>query len=249
MKVDRVETRPLTLRPERPIGSALGQLHSFGCILVTVHADGLSGENIVFTLNDRRTRVLRSLIDEMADLVVGQDAGHIAGFWSRAWRDVNFMGHKGMPVMGISALDGALWDLAGKRAGLPLYRMLGGASPSVPAYHSGGLWLDRSTDELVAEAQSFKAAGFRMMKMRLSAGDPDWNIARVRAVREAIGPKVRLMADANQGLTENDAIRLGRRLEEFGLAWFEEPLPAWDVEGLARVAAQEPGHGLSRPLA
>ncbi len=237
MKVDRVTTRAITLRPERPIGSALGQLHSFGCILVTVHADGLAGENILFTLNDRRTKVLRALIDEMADLVVGQDAGHIAGFWSRAWRDVNFMGHKGMPVMGISALDGALWDLAGKRAGLPLYRMLGGASARVPAYHSGGLWLDRSTDELVAEAARFKAAGFTAMKMRLSAGDPDWNIARVRAVREAIGPGIRLMADANQGLTENDAIRLGRRLEEFGLTWFEEPLPAWDVEGLARVAA------------
>ncbi|MFH6783909.1 MULTISPECIES: mandelate racemase/muconate lactonizing enzyme family protein [Methylobacterium] len=237
MKVDRVETRPILLRPERPIGSALGQLHAFGCILVTVRAEGLTGENIVFTLNDRRTKVLRSLIDEMADLVIGQDAGHIAGFWSRAWRDVNFMGHKGMPVMGISALDGALWDLAGKRAGLPLYRMLGGASAHVPAYHSGGLWLDRSTDELVAEAARFKAAGFRMMKMRLSAGDPDWNVDRVRAVRAAIGPKVRLMADANQGLTENDAIRLGRRLEEFDLTWFEEPLPAWDVEGLARVAA------------
>jgi L-alanine-DL-glutamate epimerase-like enolase superfamily enzyme len=75
------------------------------------------------------------------------------------------------------------------------------------------------------------------MKMRLGMADPAADLARVRAVREAIGPTVALMADANQGLTEAQAIRLGRGLEEFGLTWFEEPLPAWDVEGLARVSA------------
>ena len=237
MKVEAVETRPVVIRLEKPIGSALGQLHAFGCILVSVRAEGLVGENLVFTLNDRRTGVLRAMIDEMADLVIGRDAGHIAGFWARAWRDINFLGHKGVPVVGISALDGALWDLFGKSAGLPLYRILGGASDRVPAYHSGGLWLDRTTDELVAEAGRFVEAGFRAMKMRLGGQDHDADIARVRAVRDAIGPGVKLMADANQGMTEAGAIRLGRRLEEFGLAWFEEPLPAWDLEGLARVAA------------
>lgn len=237
MKVESVETRTLVLRPERPIGSALGTLSAFGCILVTVRADGLVGENLVFTLNDRRTAVLRTQIDEMADLVVGQDAGHIAGFWKRAWRDINFLGTKGVPVVGISALDGALWDLFGKAVGQPLYRILGGASDRVPAYHSGGLWLDRSLDELVAEAVGFKDAGFLAMKMRLGGQDHDADILRVRAVREAIGPKIKLMADANQGMTEPEAIRLGRRLEAFDLTWFEEPLPAHDVEGLARVAA------------
>lgn len=237
MIVESVETRPVVIRLAKPIGSALGELREFGCILVSIRADGLVGQNLVFTLNNRRTGVLRAIIDEMADLVIGQDAGHIAGFWSRAWRDINFLGHKGVSVVGISALDGALWDLFGKSAGLPLYRVLGGASDRVPAYHSGGLWLDRSTDELVSEAAGFVAAGFRAMKMRLGAADPDSNIARVRAVRDAIGPGVRLMADANQGLTEWQAIRLGRRLEEFDLTWFEEPLPAWDIEGLARVAA------------
>jgi len=236
MKVEAVETRVVVLKPERPIGSALGQLREFGCILVTVRGEGVAGESLVFTLNNRRTAVLRTMIEEMADLVVGQDAGHIAGFWSRAWRDINFLGHKGVSVVGISALDNALWDLFGKASGLPLYRILGGASSRVPAYHSGGLWLDRSTDALVAEALRFKDEGFRAMKMRLGLGH-DTDVARVRAVREAIGPDAVLMADANQGMTEASAIRLGRSLEEFGLRWFEEPLPAWDVEGLARVAA------------
>ncbi len=238
MKVTRVQTQAVVVPLDAPIGSALGQIADFGCVLVSVHTDGgVTGENLVFTLNNRRTSVLRQMVDELADLVVGQDAGHIAGFWARAWKDINFFGHKGVPVMGISAIDGALWDALGKASGLPLYRLLGGAKTRVPAYHSGGLWLSRSLDELAAEAESFVAQGFRAIKMRLGLPDPADDIARVRLVRAAIGPSVKLMADANQGLTEAQAIRLGRRLEEFNLTWFEEPLPAWDLEGLARVAA------------
>lgn len=238
MKVTRVETRCVTVKLDKPIGSALGQLHSFGCVLVFVHCDsGIVGENLIFTLNARRTRVLQSMVEEMADLIIGRDAGHIAGFWARAWRDINFLGHKGVPVVGISALDGALWDALGKMSNLPLYRVLGGAQDRVPVYHSGGLWLSSSDKELVAEAERFAAAGFRAMKMRLGSPEPATDVARVRAVRAAIGPKIKLMADANQGLTESQAIRLGRALEEFDLTWFEEPLPAWDLDGLARVAA------------
>ncbi len=238
MKIGRISTRCVRLALEEPILSALGGIENVGCILVTVHDDtGGSGENLVFTLNDRRTRVLHAMIDELSDLLVGRDAGHIAGFWSRAWKDINFFGHKGVTVMAISALDGALWDLLGKTAGLPLYRLLGGARDRVPAYHSGGLWLSRSDGELVAEAERFAAAGFKAMKMRLGHADPRVDIARVRAVRQAIGPEIRLMADANQGLSESQAIRLGRELEQYDLTWYEEPLPAWDVEGLARVAA------------
>jgi L-alanine-DL-glutamate epimerase-like enolase superfamily enzyme len=238
MKVTRVETRCVTVKLDKPIGSALGQLHSFGCILVFVHCDsGIVGENLIFTLNARRTRVLQSMVEEMADLVIGRDAGHIAGFWARAWRDINFLGHKGVPVVGISALDGALWDALGKMSNLPIYRILGGAQDRVPVYHSGGLWLSSLDKELVAEGERFAAAGFRAMKMRLGSPEPATDVARVRAVRTAIGPKIKLMADANQGLTESQAIRLGRALEEFDLTWFEEPLPAWDLDGLARVAA------------
>ncbi len=238
MKVSAVETQPVVVHLDQPIGSALGQIAKFGCILVTVRTDnGITGENLVFTLNDRRTAVLRQMVDELADVAVGQDAGHIAGFWARAWKDINFLGHKGVTVAGISAIDGALWDILGKAAGLPLYRVLGGAQDRVPAYHSGGLWLSRSVAELVEEAQGFVEQGFRAMKMRLGLPDPAEDIARVKAVRDAIGPHVKLMADANQGLTEAQAIRLGRRLEPFNLTWFEEPLPAWDLDGLARVAA------------
>ncbi len=238
MKVVAVETRPVKVTLPTPIGSALGQIHSFGCVLVSVRTEsGIVGENLVFTLNDRRTKVLRQMVDELADLVIGRDAGLIADFWARAWKDINFLGHTGVTVVGVSALDGALWDAVGKAAGLPIHRMLGGAKTRVPTYHSGGLWLSYSIDELVEEAHRFIAQGFKAMKMRLGSPDPRTDYARARALREAIGPDIKLMADANQGQTEAQAIRLGRMLEEIDLTWFEEPLPAYDLEGLARVSA------------
>ena len=156
MKVTRVETRCVTVKLDKPIGSALGQLHSFGCILVFAHCDsGIVGENLIFTLNARRTRVLRSMVEEMADLVIGRDAGHIAGFWARAWRDINFSA-AGRACRRHFRARRRVWDALGKMSNLPPYRTLGGAQDRVPVYLSGGLWLSSSDKELVAEAERFR---------------------------------------------------------------------------------------------
>ncbi len=238
MKITQLSTQAVVLPMAAPIQSALGGISKFGCILVRISTDeGVTGENLVFTLNNVRTGVLQEMVQSLFPLIEGRDPGHIGSFWSRAWKDVNFIGHKGVSVVGISAVDGALWDIAGKACGLPIYRLLGGHSAAVPAYHSGGMWLSSLIDELAREAQSFVAQGFSAMKMRLGSATMAEDVARVRAVREAVGPQVKLMADANQGMTVSSAIRLGRMLEEFQLTWFEEPLPAYDLEGVARVAA------------
>ncbi len=179
------------------------------------------------------------MVDELADLLVGRDAGHIAGFWARAWRDINFLGHKGVPVVGISALDGALWD-ALRQIHRPAAVSACSAARAIASrpITAAGSGCPIRTPISSKTPERFVAAGFQAMKMRLGSADPDSrHRARSRLVRKTIGPGIRLMADANQGLSESQAIRLGRRLEEFDLTWFEEPLPAWDLEGLARVAA------------
>ncbi len=238
MKVTALRTTKLVVPLPSPIMSGLGPLTTTGVLVVEVLTDqGIVGENLVFTLNNKRLAVLDEMVLSLAPLVEGIDPAFTTRFWSDAWREINFVGHKGVPVMGISAIDGALWDLRGKAAGLPIHRLIGAARDSVPAYASGGLWLSLSVDELQREAQGFVEQGFRAVKMRLGKPTPAEDAARVRAVREAIGPGIALMADANQQLTVVQAIRLGRMLEEFGLAWFEEPLPAYDLEGVAQVAA------------
>ena len=238
MKVTALRTTALHLPLPKPIMSGLGELRSVGVVLVHLETDqGVVGENLVFTLNNKRLAVLDEMVRSLAPLIVGEDPQFGTRFWSRAWTDINFVGHKGVPVMGISAIDGALWDARGKLAGLPLHRLIGAQRATVPTYASAGLWLSSTIPELEAEAEGFVAAGFRAVKMRLGKPTAAEDAERVRAVRAAIGPSVALMADANQQLTVDRAIRLGRRLEEFDLTWFEEPLPAYDLEGVARVAA------------
>jgi L-alanine-DL-glutamate epimerase-like enolase superfamily enzyme len=238
MKVTNLRTAAIHLPLTPPIMSGLGPLKSLGCLLLFVETDeGITGENLIFTLNNKRLSVFDEMVKSLAPLLIGQDPAFTTRFWHDAWIDINFAGHKGVSVVGISAIDGALWDLRGKAVGLPIYRLIGAHRSAVPTYASGGLWLSSSIDRLQEEAQGFVDVGFRAVKMRLGKPTIAEDVDRVRAVRAAIGPEIKLMADANQQLTVDGAIRLGRKLEEFDLTWFEEPLPAYDLEGVARVAA------------
>ncbi|MDP9096307.1 MAG: mandelate racemase/muconate lactonizing enzyme family protein [Pseudomonadota bacterium] len=238
MKVTAVRTKPGIITLPRPAVGGLGAIRTLGVLATLVETDaGLIGEHVSITLHGRHLRLLDEMVQSLAPLALGRNPRFTAAFWDEAWRQNNFIGPKGVSVMGISALDGALWDLRGKAAGLNIAALIGQARAAVPAYASGGLWLDRTIDELQEEASGFVAQGFRAVKMRLAPGPLLPTEARVRAVREAIGPDILLMADANQQLTEAEAIRMGRMLEAYNLTWFEEPLPAWDLAGVARVAA------------
>jgi len=238
MKVTAVRTKSGLITLPRPAVGGLGPIRTLGVLATLVETDqGLVGEHVLITLHGRHLRVLDEMVQSLVPLALGRDPTFTTAFWDDAWRQNNFIGQKGVAVMGLSALDGAFWDLRGKAAGLNIAALIGQARTAVPAYASGGLWLDRSIDELQAEAAGFVAAGFRAVKMRLAPGPLPATEVRVRAVRDAIGPAVQLMADANQQLTEAEAIRMGRMLEAYDLTWFEEPLPAWDLAGIARVAA------------
>ena len=238
MKVTAVHTKPGIITLPRPAVGGLGAIRTLGVLATLIETDaGLVGEHVSITLHGRHLRLLDEMIQSLVPLALGRDPRFTTAFWTDAWTQNNFIGHKGVSVMGISALDGALWDLRGKMAELNIAALIGQARGAVPTYASGGLWLDRSIDELQEEAATFVSQGFRAVKMRLAPGKLTVAEARVSAVRDAIGPDILLMADANQQLNEAEAIRMGRMLEAYDLTWFEEPLPAWDLAGLARVAA------------
>ena len=237
MKIIDLRTLPLALPLPKPIGNATATINVFSYIAVFLDTDaGLTGENVIFTIRPEQVKLLDAMVHALRDAVIGRSPDDVAAFWAEAWRRINFIGFTGVSIMGISAIDGALWDLRGKAAGRSISALLGRARTTVPAYASGGLWLNQSIDELVEQAGGFAAAGFGAMKLRL-AGRAEIDLPRVRAVREAIGDGVALMVDANQVLDAKAAIRLGRQLEEWNIAWFEEPVPAHDLEASAQVAA------------
>jgi L-alanine-DL-glutamate epimerase-like enolase superfamily enzyme len=238
MKITKLRTVQVEIPLQRPMITAIHETHSVGCVLVYLESDeGLTGENYVFTLNSDRLNVFDCMIRSLAHHVVGQDPHYVERMWDAMWREINPIGHEGITISAISALDTACWDLIGKAAGQPLYKLFGACRDEINAYASSGLWLSQSRNELVAEAKTFLDQGFRAMKIRLGKARMEEDIDRVAAVREAIGRDVELLADANQAFTAHHAIRLGRRLEEFAVAWIEEPVHACDLGGHAAVAA------------
>ena len=177
------------------------------------------------------------MVLSLEPLVLGLDPTLGGSVNARAWKELNFLGYEGVTIQALAGIDMALWDLRGKAAELNVSRFIGGVREAAPVYASGGLWLSSSIDELQREASDFIAAGFRTVKMRVAPGKAEAMVARVRAVREAIGPEIGLMVDANQQLSVSEAIHLGRALEPFNLTWFEEPVICHNHEGEAAVAA------------
>jgi len=238
MKITNLRTSVVHFPFDPPIDGGALQLRSSDCVLVFLETDaGLVGEGLVFALNNQRLSVINEMVLSLASVVIGLDPELGGSFPARAFREVGFLGRSGVAVIGIAAVDNALWDLRGKAAGLNVARLIGACTTAVPAYHSGGLWISRTIDELQREAADFVAQGWRAMKMRIGKPRAEDDVARVRAVRDAIGPDTALMVDSNQQLNVPRAIRLGRMLEEFNLTWFEEPIPYYDHAGEAEIAA------------
>jgi L-alanine-DL-glutamate epimerase-like enolase superfamily enzyme len=239
MKITRLRTQVVHLPIDPPILTAiLGSIRSADCVLTFLDTDeGLTGEGLVFSINNQRLGVIHEMIRNLEDLVVGLDPRLGGSLNARAWKSLNFLGYEGVSIVGLAAVDNALWDLRGKAAGLNVAHLIGACRAAVPTYASGGLWLGSSIDELQKEAAGFVTRGFRAMKTRVGPTDPETMVERVAAVREAIGPDIGLMVDANQQMSVKQAIRIGRMMEELNLTWFEEPVICHDHEGEAQIAA------------
>ncbi|MGB7832341.1 MAG: mandelate racemase/muconate lactonizing enzyme family protein, partial [Xanthobacteraceae bacterium] len=165
MKITKLRTGIVHFPFDPPIDGGPLQLRSADCVLVFLETDaGLVGEGLVFALNNQRLPVINEMVRSLEPLVLGLDPELGGSFSARAFRDIGFLGRSGVAVIGVAGVDNALWDLRGKAAGLNVARLIGACTTAVPAYHSGGLWIGRSIDELQREAAGFVAQGWRAMK-------------------------------------------------------------------------------------
>jgi L-alanine-DL-glutamate epimerase-like enolase superfamily enzyme len=235
MRIVRVRTAKLELPDEHDLLS--GDPRTMGVLHVVLETDtSLAGETVVVAFDPRHVDVVRPMVDLLGEEVIGEDPTATERIWQRLLARAGSFGRSGVAMIGVSAIDRVCWSVAAQAAGRPIHRLLGGVRDSVPVYGSG-LWLFQTTDELIAEARTLVQRGFGGIKMRIGKARMDEDVERVRAVRDAVGPDIALMVDANKRFTVDHAIRLGRRLEPCNLAWFEEPVQAHDLSGSARVAA------------
>ena len=198
--------------------------------------DGNAGTGYAYTIGTGGTSVLALLRDHLLPRLVGADATRIEHLWQDLFAATRSTTVGAITSLALAAVDTALWDLRCLRAGEPLWRLAGGFRREVPLYDTEGGWLHLDTDELVRGALAARASGWPGVKLKVGKPHVEQDVERLRAVRDAVGPALEIMVDANQSMTAAEARRRAAAFEPLGLAWFEEPLPADDVSGHALLA-------------
>ena len=202
--------------------------------------DGNSGTGYSYTIGTGGASVLAMLNEHLLPRLTGADAALVEQIWSDLFASTRATTVGAITSLALAAVDTALWDLRCKQAGEPLWHLVGGFRQQVPLYDTEGGWLHLSTDELVKGALASQAAGWRGVKLKVGKPRVEQDVERLRAVRDAVGDGLDIMVDANQSMTHAEARRRAAAFEPLGLAWFEEPLPADDVEGHAILARSTP---------
>ena len=235
-KIVQVEFRMVNLEPQvRRVDAIQSFVSQETPVVWITDADGAVGMGYSYTIGTGGPSVMALIQHTLAPVLIGREAEEI----ERLWRDMLFVTHAttvgAITAIAMAAIDTALWDLRCRRAELPLHLLAGGAQASVPLYTTEGGWLHLETGALVDDALAAKERGFAGCKLKVGR-PPSEDVARIAAVREAVGATFEIHTDANQAFKVDEAIRRARLYEPLNIGWLEEPLPADDVEGHTRLA-------------
>lgn len=213
-------------------------------LLVKVRSDdGVEGIGFCYVGNRAGALGTIAVRELLAPVLIGQDSTGVEGLWARMYQESVLHGRAGTVMRALSALDIALWDRNARATGLPLAKYLGGqARETVPAYASGGYYLEGKSDAMLGEELAgYVAQGFKAVKMKVGRLSPKQEEDRIAAAREALDPEVLLMLDANNAWSDlPTARRYVERYEPYDPYWIEEPFSVDDIENHARLAEQTP---------
>jgi D-arabinonate dehydratase len=241
LKITKVVTQWLRIPLPNPVGFSIKTLTHREHLLVRIESDA-GVEGVGFCLQDISGKAAKAAMDELlAPMIIGEDPRNINKIWERLYWQTVRAGRRGNLLHALSAIDIALWDHQAKLANMPLYKLLGAYREEAPCYASGGYYYDGMDmlPKLEEEVKGYIEQGFTAIKMKVGRLDPPREAERVKFVREIIGPEVKLMIDANQAyLDVNACMDLCRRVEAYGITWFEEPLPVDMIEAHVRLRKQ-----------
>lgn len=179
--------------------------------------------------------------NDMAPLFIGADVEEVGRLWHDAIERGTITGKPGLLFSVVGAIETALWDLIAKALGRPLFRIMGAHTDRVPAYASGGLYVEgQSPSELGGEMAAYVAKGFRAVKMKVGGAELAEDVKRVAAVREAIGPHTRLMVDAVYMLDSLAALRMARAFDRFDVWFLEAPIAPGNTPGMQNLTRRSP---------
>jgi L-alanine-DL-glutamate epimerase-like enolase superfamily enzyme len=240
-KIISVEARTVRIPLHQPTAFARRQVTGRDYSLVRIRTDdGLEGIGHCYAGHSGGNVVSTAVREMLAPMLIGADPTATELLWQRMYQEVLLHGRAGSVMRALSILDTALWDRNARAAHLPLYKYLGAAyEDTVPAYGSGGYYLEGKTPEMLGEEMaSYVALGLGAVKMKVGRGDLRSEEARIAAAREAIGPDVLLMLDANNAWSDvPTALRYMERFEAYDPYWIEEPFSPDQIDNHAKLAA------------
>jgi len=236
LKIRRVIARPVVVPMKLPLQTSTGAVDRAPLVLIDLETEaGVTGRAYLFAIGRHNLPPIVELVRAMGEMLVG-DVVVPFEIEKKLRAKYSLLGVHNIVLFAMAGIDMAAWDALGQAVGQPVTRLLGGVPRPVRAYNSKGLGI-MAVPKLVNEARHLVDEGFDAVKLRLGRPDAKDDLAAVRAVKKAIGPKVTLMCDFNQALTVAEAIRRGRMIDnEGGIYWIEEPIRADDFAGCARVA-------------
>jgi L-alanine-DL-glutamate epimerase-like enolase superfamily enzyme len=238
MKITDVTVKSYAWPRARPIRNGKYTYTTVGLNLVHVHTDeGLTGigwgGGPAF---GRPAELTRTLVEHFKPVLLGENPFCYRRLWHAMWQP-KIVGRRGLSTQVISAIDIALWDLLGKAANQPIYKLLGAYTDRIPAYIAGGYYEEgKGLKELAQEMEENLKLNARAIKMKIGGVPIRDDVERVRVVRDTIGPDIKLLVDANNAYTAYQAIEMAQKLEPYDVFWFEEPVAPDDYHGHAQVA-------------
>ena len=237
MIISDIRTHLLSVPYVDPPQTGFLRLENIDLLVVEVETDsGVVGTGHLHPLAGGM-RTLEMCVQEMLKpLLIGQDTREVEALWQRMWESTFIQGRMGITVMAMSALDVALWDAVGRSENKPLWQLWGGQRDALPIYGSG-CFRGLGHDGMIEKAERFVGQGFKAIKMQVAhLFTHDEDVANVRDMRTTLGDGIEIMVDANQGWSVEEAITVGRQLDEYGVTWLEEPVLANDFEGYHKIA-------------
>ncbi len=237
--ITSVRLRQVNLPPKVVRTDAIQSFVTQETLLLTLYcSDGSEGTGYAYTIGTGGSSVLALLRDHLAPCLIGRHPVQVEAIWKDLFFHIHATAVGAITSLALACVDTALWDWRARSAGLPLWQLLGGAQASVPVYTTEGGWLHLSADELVDQTLAAQAQGFKGAKIKVGRPHVSEDVARLSAVRRAVGPAFEIMTDANQGFDRPQVLRRAAAFEGLDLAWLEEPLPAEDVSGHRQLRAQ-----------
>ena len=236
MKVTDVTMETYRWPRNRPIRNGKYIYATAGLDVVQIETDeGITGIGLGAGVQDAEA-IGRSIVEHLKRYVIGQDPFDVERIWAEMWAP-KLIGRRGITTRVIGAIDIALWDIKGKACNRPLHKMLGAYTDRIPVYIAGGYYEEgKGLEDLAAEMEQNVAMGARAVKMKVGGAPINEDVERVRVVREAVGPDVKVMVDANNAYRYYEAIQIARKIEQYDVFWFEEPVAPDDYRGHAMVA-------------